>query len=288
MCAAKGFDPKKVEQAIKLLKAGPGNVEKAVATVKGKDAKAVLRRFVKDAAPFKMDASLTNLAEKVQLIWRAAPNTQEGIDAAKVKMRATIQAAGATPERLAQYVTKMATSMGRRVNVNHIKNLARDFKSVLDSVDVRAMYEGATTPAQIAAATKAYNKLMDMDQEPFSPGEMARLKKAAQERLSSFAANNSQSSAAEGKLRMAVQATGRRPSRANDGGDKAYVKKRVYADVYELGQNWANSGKWLDVGTELTYAGQSDKSVDFKGPGGKTYSIDFADCRECLVKRRPK
>lgn len=90
-----------------------------------------LRSPTKDAAPFTENRQLTDLAEKVQRMWLAAPNTREGIDDVKVKMREAIKAAGTTPEQLAVYVTKMATASGRRVNVNHIKNLARDAKDAL-------------------------------------------------------------------------------------------------------------------------------------------------------------
>lgn len=79
-----------------------------------------------DAAQFVENRQLTDLAEKVQRMWLAAPNTYESLAAAaKVKMREAISAAGTTPEKLADYVTKMATANRRRVNVNHLRNLNR-------------------------------------------------------------------------------------------------------------------------------------------------------------------
>ena len=79
--------------------------------------------YAKDKAPFTEDRKLTDLAEKVQRMYLAAPNTYDGIAAVKEKMRKEIAAAGITPGHLAQYITKMSTHLGRRSNVNHIKNL---------------------------------------------------------------------------------------------------------------------------------------------------------------------
>lgn len=69
-------------------------------------------------------------------------------------------------------------------------------------------------------------------------------------------------------------------------GKIAYVKKSFYADEYESGQNYSNGGKWLNPGQELTYVGQTDKGVMFKGGNGKTYHVDFYDCDTNLSSKK--
>lgn len=73
---------------------------------------------------FAPNPALTSLAEKAGNLWRSAPNTREGLDAAKMKVSELCKGAGVTPKALADYITKMATANGRRVNVNWLKNMS--------------------------------------------------------------------------------------------------------------------------------------------------------------------
>jgi hypothetical protein len=94
---------------------------------------------------------------------------------------------------------------------------------------------------------------------------------------------------APARLHRALDAVlDRARARAEDAGKTAYVKNRVYADIYESGEDWSNDGRWLEPGTELTAVNQSDKGVMFKGPGGKMYHVDFHDCNKNLAARKPK
>lgn len=90
-------------------------------------------------------------------------------------------------------------------------------KLAKDAVDIRAMYEAAKTPMDISAATRAYNKLMDANQEPFSPGTMMQLKKTAQERIAS--SNVHQSTGKEISTNMKMYTTARRPDLFRGGRD---------------------------------------------------------------------
>lgn len=67
---------------------------------------------------FKRATDMLRLAEKVGILYSAAPNTQEGLGAAKAKIAEEIKASGSTPKALAAYLTKTATANRRRVNVN--------------------------------------------------------------------------------------------------------------------------------------------------------------------------
>lgn len=81
------------------------------------------KRPGRDAKPFTQNPALTNLAEKVGTMWRSAPNTYEGLDKVKVEIAATIKAAGTSPKALADYIKKMSTASGRRVNVSWLERM---------------------------------------------------------------------------------------------------------------------------------------------------------------------
>ena len=98
-----------------------------------------------------------------------------------------------------------------------IRELDKKTGRMKDAMDIRAMYEAAKTPMDISAATRAYNKLMDANQEPFGAGTMAALKKAAQERVAS--SNVHQSTGKEISTNMKMLTTARRPNLFRGGRD---------------------------------------------------------------------
>ena len=71
-------------------------------------------------------AAMTRLAEQSGAIWRNAPNTVEGIAAAKAAVLELTRVDGTTPQELAQFITKAATGLGKRVNVNWLKNIGME------------------------------------------------------------------------------------------------------------------------------------------------------------------
>lgn len=98
-----------------------------------------------------------------------------------------------------------------------IRELDKKTGRAKDAMDIRAMYEAAKTPMDISAATRAYNKLMDANQEPFGAGTMAALKKTAQERVAS--SNVHQSTGKEISTNMKMHTTARRPNLFRGGRD---------------------------------------------------------------------
>jgi hypothetical protein len=138
-----------------------------------------------------------------------------------------------------------------------------------DAMDIRAMYESAKTPMDIAAATRAYNRLMDNNEEPFSPGTMAQLKKTAQERVAS--SNMHQSTGKEISTNMKMYTTARRPDLFRRAKDHLHIGKNgkfIYNDALTHNfKKWAESrnvakdalfGKRLNSAAELLRAKHDD------------------------------
>jgi hypothetical protein len=148
-----------------------------------------------------------------------------------------------------------------------------------DAMDIRAMYESAKTPMDIAAATRAYNRLMDNNEEPFSPGTMAQLKKTAQERVAS--SNVHQSTGEEISTNMKMYTTARRP-------DLFRRAKDMSGYGYGMGKHCHLCGTPIDNGQKVNLCQACRLEKHYEGRVTPRIKADAEGIRKALQKAAAK